>query len=194
MIVLVLGLAIFLCVHSTRIFADGWRARQIERLGPMAWRGLYSLASLAGLALIVWGFGLARAEPVTVWSPPAWTRHLTALLVLPAFVLVAAGYVPGTYMKSRIGHPMLAGVKLWAFAHLLANGKLADILLFGAFLAWAALAFVRSRRRDRAAGIGYEARGASRDALAVAIGLAAWLLFARFGHAWLIGVDPFGVA
>jgi uncharacterized membrane protein len=191
MFILVLGLVIFLGVHSTRVLAEGWRLQQVERLGERRWKGLYTLASLSGLALIVWGFGLARHQPVVLWSPPAWTRHVAALLVLVAFVLVTAAYVPGTRIKAAIGHPMLAGVKVWALAHLLANGTLADLLLFGSFLLWAVVAFVSSRRRDRAAGTSYPAAGLGRDGLAVVVGIVAWALFAHFGHRWLIGVDPF---
>jgi uncharacterized membrane protein len=191
MAVLILGLIVFLGVHSIRILADGWRTRSIAAIGAMPWKGLYALASLAGLVLVAWGFGLARAQPLQLWSPPAWMRHVTALLVLLAFVLVAAAYVPGTRIKAAIGHPMLAGVKTWALAHLLANGTLADLLLFGSFLLWAVAAFASSRRRDRAAGTRYAAAGTGRDIVAVAAGAAAWGWFAHFGHRWLIGVDPF---
>ena len=132
---LVLGLVLFLGVHSTRIFADDWRTRQIARLGEGAWKGLYSVASLAGFALLVWGYGQTRIDPVVVWDPPTWTRHLAALLMIPAFVLVVAAYVPGNRIKAAVGHPMVAGVKVWAIAHLLSNGRLGDIVLFGVFLA-----------------------------------------------------------
>jgi uncharacterized membrane protein len=191
MLVLILGLVVFLGVHSTRIFVDGWRAQQIRRLGDRAWKGLYALVAVTGFVLIVWGFGMARAQSLVLWSAPNWTRHVTALLVLVAFVLVAAAYVPGTRIKAAVGHPMLAGVKAWALGHLLANGTLADVLLFGSFLVWAVLAYVSSRRRDRAAGIRYPAAGLGRDALAVLIGIVAWAWFAHFGHQWLIGVNPF---
>lgn len=191
MSVLVLGLLVFLGVHSTRIVADGWRAQQINRLGERPWKGRYALASLAGFALLLWGFGLARAQPWVVWSPPHWTHHVAALGVLVAFVLLVAAYVPGTRIKQALGHPMLAGVKVWALAHLLANGTLADIVLFGSFLAWSVAAFVAARRRDRAGAISYPASGFSRDVLAVVIGVAAWAWFAHVGHRWLIGVDPF---
>jgi uncharacterized membrane protein len=188
---LVLGLLIFLGAHSVRIFADGWRSRQIARMGENRWKGLYSLLSLVGLVLIVWGYGQTRAAP-DLWTPPVWTRHVAALLTLPAFVLLAAAYVPRNHMKAAIGHPMVAGVKLWALAHLLANGRPGDVVLFGAFLVWAVLDFVSSRRRDRAAGTTYPAGTLSGDLLAVAIGLIAWVLFAFYGHQWLIGVRPFG--
>jgi uncharacterized membrane protein len=192
MLPLVLGLLLFLGTHSVRIVAEDWRARQIARLGEGPWKGLFSLLSALGLVLIVWGYGETRAEAVSLWDPPVWTRHLAALLTLPAFVLIAAAYVPGTRMKAAIGHPMLAGVKLWALAHLAANGRPGDIVLFGAFLAWAALDFRSARRRDRRAGRRYPAApGIGRDLLAVAAGTAAWAAFAFYLHGWLIGVRPF---
>ena len=190
MTVLILGLVLFLGVHSVRIYAEGWRAAQIARRGEGAWKGLYSLVSLVGLVLIVWGYGRTCIYPVDVWSPPPWTHHVTALLMLPAFILIVAAYVPGNHIKAAIGHPMLAGVKLWAFAHLVSNGRLGDILLFGAFMFWAAWTFVASRRRDRLAGTRYAAGTIARDGITIAVGVAAWVLFAYYLHLWLIGVRP----
>jgi uncharacterized membrane protein len=158
----------------------------------MKWKGAYSVVSLAGFALIVWGYGLARAEPVVLWSPPAWTRHLAALLTILSFVLLAAAYVPGTRIKAAVGHPMVLGVKVWAFAHLVSNGTLADVLLFGAFLAWAVADYASARRRDREARRTYAAGPVGRDLIAVVAGLAAWAVFALWLHAWLIGVRPLG--
>lgn len=192
MAMLILGLTLFLGVHSIRLFADGWRTRQIARLGTNGWKGLYALASLAGFVVLVWGFGLARQHPVVVWVPPMALRHLNALFTLFAFVLLAAAYVPGNAIKARLGHPMLAAVKLWAFGHLLATGMLHDVLLFGAFLAWAVADFMVSRRRDRAAGVSYPKGPASRTVLTVAIGVAAWAMFAFWLHVLLVGVSPFG--
>lgn len=189
---LILGLLILLGMHSLRIVAEDWRSAQIARLGEMRWKGLYSLASAVGLVLIVWGYGLTRAEPVAVWDPPAWTRYPAALLNLPAFVLIAAAYVPGNRIKAALGHPMLLGVKVWALAHLMSNGRLGDLLLFGAFLVWAVLDFRSARRRDRLAGTRYPAGSLARDVAAAAAGLAAWALFAGFLHEWLIGARPFG--
>jgi uncharacterized membrane protein len=189
---LVLGLVLFLGVHSVRVFADGWRGSLIARRGEGAYKGLYSLASIAGFALIVWGYGLARTAPVDLWMPPVWTRHLSALLTIPAFVLLAAAYVPGTRIKAAVGHPMVLGVKTWAFAHLIANGRLADVVLFGGFLAWAVLLYIASRRRDRRNGTRYVAGPASRDMIAIAAGLGAWAAFAFWLHGALIGVRPFG--
>ena len=189
---LIIGLALFLGVHSLRIFADPWRAAQVARGGEARWKGMYSLLSAVGLGLIIWGYSLARADAPILWATPVWTRHVAASLTLPAFILLVAAYLPGSWIKAKIGHPMLAGVKLWALAHLLANGTLADATLFGAFLIWAVLDFIAARRRDRLAGRTYPALGWSRDAMAVVIGLVAWVLFAFYGHAWLIGVRPFG--
>jgi uncharacterized membrane protein len=192
MIVLILGLAVFLAAHSVRIAADGFRTRQIARVGERTWKGAYSVVSLVGFALIVWGYGLARAEPIVVWGPPPWTRHLAALLTIPSFVLLAVAYVPGTRIKAAVGHPMVLGVKVWAFAHLISNGTLADVLLFGAFLAWAVADYASARRRDRAAGRTYAAGPIARDVAAVVAGVAAWAVFALWLHGWLIGVRPLG--
>ena len=192
MTILILGLVIFLGVHSVRVLAEGWRTRVRFRLGENAWKGLYSLASILGLALIVWGFGLARQQPVLLWSPPLWTRHLAALLTLAAFVMLAAAYVPGNAIKARLHHPMILGVKTWALAHLLANGRLAGVLLFGSFLAWAVLSFRAARQRDRAGHITYPPGRTGPTLVTVAVGLAAWAGFAFWAHAAWIGVRPFG--
>lgn len=189
---LILGLIIFLGAHSVRLLADDWRTTQIEKLGEAKWKGLYTVASLVGFGLIVWGYGMARAEPVVIWSPPIWARHLVGLFVLVTFVLLVAAYLPGTRIKAAVGHPMVLSVKVWALSHLLAKGTLAAMILFGSFLAWAVADFVSLRRRDRATGKTYPSLGWQRDAQAVAIGLVAWLLFARYGHEWLIGVRPIG--
>ena len=192
MTALIVGLIVFLGTHSVRIFADGWRAEQIARIGEKPWKAVYSLVSIAGFVLIVWGYGIARTEPVWLWVPPVWTRHLAALLTVPAFILLMAAYVPGTRIKALVGHPMVVGVKVWAFAHLIANGTLADVLLFGAFLAWAVLDYAAARRRDRAAGLRYSAGPLTRDIAAVLVGVVVWAAFALWLHGWLIGVRPFG--
>jgi uncharacterized membrane protein len=188
---LVLGLILFLGTHSIRLVADGWRTAQVGRFGLNRWKGLYSVASALGLGLVVWGYALARAEPMALWAPPGWTRHLAALLTLPAFILIAAAYVPGSRIKAAVGHPMVAGVKVWAIAHLLSNGNLADVVLFGAFLLWAVLVFRSARQRDRAAGVRYRPGTAARDGMAIAAGTGVWALFAGFLHLWLIGVRPY---
>lgn len=188
--VLILGLLIFLGVHSLRLFADDWRNRQLARLGERRWKGLYALVSLIGFVLIVWGFGLARQHPTLLYVPPLALRHLNALFTLVAFVLVAAAYVPRNHLKAKFGHPMLLGVKTWAFGHLLATGMLHDVVLFGAFLLWAVALFIVSRRRDRAAGTTYPAGTLRGDVLAVVIGIAAWAAFTLWLHLRLIGVNP----
>jgi uncharacterized membrane protein len=190
MLVLILGLVLFLGVHSVRIFANDWRNRQRNRLGENGWKGLYSVISIVGLGLIVWGFGLARQHPVLLYVPPMWLRHLNALFTLLAFVLIAAAYVPGNRIKARLGHPMLAGVKTWAFGHLLATGMLHDVVLFGAFLLWAVADFITNRRRDRLAGTVYPAGHLKGDVLTVLIGAIGWAVFAFVLHVRLIGVNP----
>ena len=193
MIYLLSGLAIFLGVHSIRIVADGWRTRQLERHGTSVWRAIYSLLSLLGLGLIVWGFGLARQTPLQLWSPPLAMRHMAALLNLLAFVLLASAYVPSNQIKTRVHHPMLAGVALWSLAHLLANGNLAHGVLFGSFLLWALADFAAARRRDQcqlSRPLPAMQNGAT--GIAVAIGVASWLAFILWLHGLLIGVRPLG--
>jgi uncharacterized membrane protein len=192
MAVLILGLLLFLGVHSTRIVADGWRTATIARIGDKPWKGLYTLASIAGFVLIVWGFGIARRNPVFLWEAPMAMRHVAGLLVLVAFILLAATYVPRNAIKARLHHPMVLAVKAWALAHLLSNGNLADVVLFGSFLVWAALSFRAARQRDRVAGTVYAPGTASGTAITVVVGIAAWAVFAFWAHGLLFGVRPFG--
>ncbi|MEX8497670.1 MAG: NnrU family protein [Leptothrix ochracea] len=190
---LILGLVLFLGPHAVRIVADEWRSQQIARWGEKPWKAVFSLLSLLGLVLIGWGYGAVRLETTDLWVPPVWTRHLAALLTLPAFVLLAAAHVPGSRMKAQIGHPMLLGTLLWAVAHLLANARVADLLLFGSFALWSALAFRAARRRDSRDGVIREGR-AGRNAISALSGLVAWVAFAFWLHPLLIGVRPFGGA
>lgn len=192
MAALFLGLVLFLGAHSVRIFMPQARLSLIERLGELPWKGLFSLVSLAGLVLIIWGYGQARMAPVWLWISPLWTHHLAALLMLLAFVLLAAAYIPGNRIKAKMGHPMLLATKVWALAHLIANGTLADLLLFGGFLVWAIADFAVSRRRDRAEGVNYPALGISRDSAVLVVGLVGYGVFAFWLHGPLIGVYPFG--
>jgi uncharacterized membrane protein len=192
MALLILGLVIFLGAHSIRIFANDWRGRQLARIGEKRWKGLYAIVSIVGFVMICWGFGLARHQPVLLYVPPLWLRHLNALFTLLAFILVAAAYVPNNHLKARLGHPMLASVKTWAFGHLLATGMLHDVVLFGAFLLWAVVDFVSSRRRDRLAGVSYPAGTMKGDIITLVAGIVAWAIFAFVLHAWLIGVNPMG--
>lgn len=190
--ILIAGLMIFLGVHSVRIVAEPWRTQMRAKLGELPWKGAYSLLSLAGFGLLVWGYGLARQTPVVLWVPPLPMRHIAGLLTLVAFIFLAAAYVPRNGIKAKMHHPMVLGVKTWALAHLLANGNFADVLLFGAFLLWAVLCFKSARQRDRAEGKTYPAGTASGTLLTVAVGATGWAVFAFWLHGMLIGVRPFG--
>jgi uncharacterized membrane protein len=192
MSILIIGLAVFLGVHSVRIFAEGWRVRQIALRGAGTWKGLYSVASIIGFGLIIWGWGLARLDPVALWAPQVWARHLASLLMLLAFILLAAAYVPKNGIKYRVHHPMVLGVKVWALAHLLANHTLADLLLFGSFLVWALLDFRAARARDRIGHVSYAPGTAAGTAITVVAGVVAWAVFAFWAHGWLFGVNPIG--
>ncbi|MCX7814582.1 MAG: NnrU family protein [Tepidimonas ignava] len=205
---LVLGLIVLLGVHSVRIVADDWRTQVIERVGPLAWKAGYGLLALVGLVLVVWGYAQARLEPAVLWTPPLAMRHAAALLTLPAFVLAVAAYVPGNALKVRLGHPLVLSVKLWATAHLLANGNLADVLLFGGFLVWAVFNYRAARRRDAAQQASADDDDDSDAGLAepdprhpvsgtatvatVVVGVALWVVFAFWLHAVLFGVAPLG--
>lgn len=192
MYLLIAGLIIFLGLHSVRIAADGWRSRKLAQWGEGTWKGVYSVLSIAGFALIVWGYGQARLQTVVLWVPPVATRHIAATLMLLAMILLVAAYVPGNAIKAKLHHPMILGVKTWAFAHLLANGNLVDVLLFGSFLAWAVADFISSRKRDRAAGTVYPAGKAVPTIVTVVLGLVVYGAFVIVLHKWLIGVPVFG--
>ena len=189
---LILGLILFLGMHSVRIVAEGWRTQTLQRLGEGGWKGLYSVVSLLGFGLILWGYGLARQQPVLLWSPPAGMRHLAALLMLASFVLLTAAYVPGNRIKTRLRHPMVLGVKAWALAHLLANGQLLHLVVFGAFLVWAVLDYRAARQRDRVQPATAAIGTAGATGVTIAIGVVAWLVFTLWLHGLLIGVRPLG--
>lgn len=191
MIYLIAGLIVFLGVHSVRIVADDWRTRTIARMGENPWKGVYSLLSIAGFVLLVWGYGEARQLGVVLYDPPVFTRHIAGLLMLVSLVLLAAAYVPRNHIKARIGHPMIVGVKVWAFAHLLANGRLSDVVLFGAFLAWAVVDFIAARKRDRRLGTVHPAGNMLGTGLTLLGGVILWGVFVAGLHLWLIGVPPF---
>jgi uncharacterized membrane protein len=191
---LILGLVLFLGIHSARVFAGGARQGFIERFGPMAWKGVYSVVSLLGFVLLIQGYGAARLDPIVVWVPPVGMRHAASLLTLLAFVLLAAAYVPGNAIKARLGHPMTLAVKTWALAHLLSNGNLADVLLFGGFLVWSVLVFRAARARDRLNPPEPMTVRPMALVLCVLAGAVAWAAFAFWAHAALIGVRPFGGA
>lgn len=190
MAVLILGLLIFLGVHSTAIVAPQLRRSAVAKFGEGGWKGIFSVVSLVGFVLIVHGFGLARAAPVVLYTPPTWMRHVTFLLMLPVFPLLFAAYLPGR-IKLAAKQPMLAAVKLWAFAHLLANGRLADLLLFGAFLAWAVMDRISLKHRPPQP-LRTAPPGRFNDAIAVVLGLALYVLTLLWAHARLFGVSPLG--
>ena len=185
---LLIGLVLFLGIHSVPIVAGPWRSAQIARRGEGTWKGLYTVVAVAGFALIVYGYGVARQSPVVVYTPPSALRHLALLLMLPVFPLLFAAYLPGR-IKTAAKHPMLLATKFWALAHLLANGNLADVLLFGGFLAWAVADRISVKRRLQTAPVAASARPMN-DVIAVVGGLAVYFVFLFWLHRWLIGVSP----
>jgi len=189
MLLFIAGLVIFLGIHSVGIFAPAWREAQIARLGALAWKGLYSVVSIVGFALLIYGYGLARQSPVVLYTPPAILRHIALALMLPVFPLFLAAYLPGR-IKTAAKHPMLLSVKIWATAHLLANGTLVDVLLFGAFLAWAVLDRIAAKRREVPRVVPGAPPSAFNDASALIGGLGLYAAFLMGVHLWLIGVSP----
>ena len=193
MSVLVLGLLIFLGVHSVSIVAPGWRSATLARVGERPWKGLYSVGAGIGLALLIVGYGMARRDPVVLYTPPAALRHLALLVMLPVFPLLFAAYLPGR-IRAAAKHPMLLAIKLWAAAHLLANGTLADVLLFGAFLAWAVADRISVKRRPalEAHEVPAAPPGPANDAIAIVGGLVVYAVLVFWAHRWIIGVSPLG--
>jgi uncharacterized membrane protein len=190
MSLLILGLIVFLGVHSVSIVANPWRDATLARIGIGAWKGIYSVVSAIGLALLIVGYGIARQHPIVLYTPPVFMRHITLLLMLPFFPLLLAAYLPGRIQRTA-KNPMLVAVKLWALAHLLANGTAHDVLLFGAFLAWAVADRISLKRRPVRVVPGAPPSGAN-DAIALIGGLLLYVLFVTAAHRWLIGVSPLG--
>ncbi|MFM8919936.1 MAG: NnrU family protein [Limnohabitans sp.] len=207
---LIIGLILFLGAHSIRMVADDWRTQAIASWGEKPFKGVYSLLALVGFYAMVTGYAEARLQTVALWTPPIATRHVSVLLMLFASVLMAAAYVPRNHLKMRMGHPMVLSVKVWALAHLLANGNLADVVLFGSFLVWSVFNFKAARARDRAAApeaLRLQADGAENTnavpgdqpianttatLLTVLIGVALWAMFVFYLHVQLVGVSPLG--
>lgn len=183
---LILGLVIFLGVHSVSIAAEPWRDRMANRLGEWTWKGLYSVIAIIGFVLIIHGYGLARLDPTWLYMPPLWMRHVSFLLLLPVFPLLLAAYFPGR-IQATLKHPMLVAVKLWALAHLLTNGTAADVLLFGSILAWAVADRISLKRRTPRP-IPALPRSRWNDAVAVAGGLVIYVAFVLWLHRILIGM------
>ena len=199
---LLLGLVLFLGAHSTRIFAGGWRTKTMEAWGEKPFKGVLALVSLLGFYGLIVGYAQVRMEPVVIWQPPIATRHISVLLMLFASILLVAAYIPANHFKVRLGHPMVLSVKVWALAHLLANGNLADLILFGAFLAWSVMNFKSARARDRAKAeslalvadesVQTALPKTSATLMAVVVGAGLWALITFVLHAKVVGVSPMG--
>jgi uncharacterized membrane protein len=187
MLLLIVGLVLFLGIHSVRILAPDWREAQLVKLGEGRWKGLYSVVSLAGFVLLIWGFG--RAVPVAplLYEPPVWMKHITLGLMLLAMISLMVYILPPGRLKPVLKHPMLVAIMIWGFAHLLANGDLASLLLFGSFLVWA----VADRIAVGRLGDPVPAAGPLQwDIAAIASGALLYVLFVWKLHAWLFGVSP----
>ena len=191
LLVMILGLVLFFGVHAVTTQRD-LRGQLVGAIGESGHKAGYSLVSLAGLVLIVWGFAHYRsAGMIEIWDPPRFLKHITVALMLPAVILVVASYIRGR-IYATLKHPMLAGIKLWAAAHLLANGDLGSIILFGSFLAWAVFDRISLKRRSDPGGPPIPVGGIANDAIAVAVGIVAYLALAFAFHPVVIGVPVVG--
>ena len=190
MMILALGLVIFLGLHSIRIVAEDGRAKAIARLGDGPWKGIYSLVSIVGFVMIVWGFAEARWDAPLLWAPPVWARHVTILLMLFSMILLAAYGFKNSHFAVTVHHPMVWSVALWAVGHLLANGSAADLLLFGAFLVWAGADLFSAYARDRRNAVVYPPPNWGATIAALATGVVLWGVLIGGLHLWLFGVSP----
>jgi uncharacterized membrane protein len=192
MMQLLIGLVLFLGIHSLQSLAPQWRQAAQQRWGDLGYKAIYASISLLGLYLLVQGYALARLDPTVLWTPPHGLQHATILLMWLAMVLLVATYMPANHIKSKLRHPMTLSVKVWALGHLLSNGNLADVLLFGGFLAWSVLVFRAARQRDRASMRSAPEGQMMGTLLAVVVGTGVWAAFLMGGlHVWLVGVMPF---
>lgn len=188
MLILIVGLVLFFGAHSVAIVAPYWRDRMVLLMGIPQWKSLYAVIAIAGFVAIIWGYGITRQSPTILYTPPFWLRYAPFVLMVPVFPLVLAAYLPGK-IKAATRHPLLAATKFWASAHLLSNGELAAVLLFGSFLAWAVADRIALKRRVHWP-IQTLPVSSFNDAIAVIGGLALYVLFVWRLHLWLIGVQP----
>lgn len=185
MAIFLIGLILFIGIHTVRVIAPEWRLAQIEKRGEGAWKGMYSAISILGFLLLVYGYSLWRPEAEIAYVPPDWGRGVTYILMLASFILLVAGNGPTGYIKQTVQHPMVIGVVFWGVAHLLANGDYATVVLAGVIFAWATIDMVDSFRRDGPKPV---ATGVVPDVVAVVIGAGLWFLFLVWAHGWLFGV------
>ncbi|MBP1853385.1 NnrU family protein [Rhizobium halophytocola] len=189
MAILILGIILFLGVHSIRLAAPGFRRSMVEKMGEGPWRGVYSAASLVSLVILIWGFAVAPV--INVWFPPEFMSHITVLLMLFAMICFIASLMPAGHIQTKTKHPMVLSVKIWAFAHLLANGDLASILLFVAFLAWGVVMRIALKKRWRRGELMLPSFVSARyDVIAVVVGVVVWAALLLKLHELLIGVAP----
>lgn len=186
MAALIAGLLLFFIPHCISIVNHRWRDRMAQRLGAMPWQGLYSLVAIVGLGLMIWGYGQARLSPELIYQPPAFLRYVAWLLMLPVFPLLVAAYFPGK-IRQRLPHPMLLATKVWATAHLLVNGMLADVLLFGSFLAWAVACRISLKRRPQRP-MATAPEKPFNDIIAIVLGLLIYAVFVFGFHTTVAGV------
>ena len=187
MFIFIFGLAIFFALHLVRMLAPQWRQAKIAQMGENKWKGLYSLVSLVSLGLIIWGYATARPDAPILYSPPKWTSHINMVLMAIAFVLMMAANLPTGKIKQAVKHPFIAAIKIWAFGHLLANGDLASLLLFGTFLVYAVWNRISLKRRGAPNPV---ATSSSSDLIAIISGLVIWGVFVYWAHEWMFGVNP----
>ncbi|MBX4925104.1 NnrU family protein [Rhizobium binae] len=191
MALLIVGIILFLGVHLVRVVAPDLRRSMIARLGENGWRAGYSIASIATLILLIYGFGQARQVTGMLYNPPVWMAHITITLMLIAIICLVASLLPAGHIATKTKHPMVLSVKIWALAHLLANGETSSVLLFAAFLAWGVIVRISLKRRERAGEITLRPFVSTKyDVYAAVIGIVLWALIIWKLHVWLIGVSP----
>jgi uncharacterized membrane protein len=181
---LICGLIIFLGIHSVSIFANNWRTAQVKNWGAITWKLIYSMISIAGLALITVGYLETRPQPITIWSPPPWAWLITVYFSLVTMILVAAAYIPNNAFKAKLKDPMLVGVIVWAICHLTTIGSLGGILLFGSVLIWAILDLIscKKRRSESALAGSQNKPTGTRTFATTVVGLMAWTPFAHIAY------------
>jgi uncharacterized membrane protein len=191
MALLVVGIILFLGIHLLRAVAPGFRQSMIDRLGKQGFMAVYSIASIATLVFLAYGFSVARTQTTVLYYPPAWASHITIALMLIALICFVASLLPAGHIAAKTKHPMVLSVKIWALAHLIANGDSASGLLFACFLAWGVFLRISLKRRARAGEVNVRPFVSARsDLYAVVLGVLLWGLILWKLHEWIIGVSP----